>query len=330
MDGNGNDQNEQGLPERWKIVRCSDLRKKPDDERWIVEGCIARGQITQLNALFKAGKSTFLAHLFRALETGEKFCGMNCKPAKILVVTEECEDQWAERRDDLGLGDHIHFIRQPFLGKPTKKEWRDFLNYLLDKVKQEGYDLLVFDTISDLWPIVDENSNAEVQAALKPLRAFPDTTGITVVHHIRKADGPEGTGGRGGSAFQGFVDVILEIRRYNAQDKKDTRRTLTGYGRPKGVPAELVLRLDEGGYQLEGDRPAVQAKELSALLEDIIPRQPPGISRDELQEAIRERNGAGVRNQILTAALDQGLKDGRWESAGKRPVRYYRSARPET
>jgi hypothetical protein len=286
-------------------------------------GCIARGQITQLNALFKVGKSTLLAHLFRALQTGKPFCGQDCKPAKVLVVTEECEDDWAERRDDLGLADHIHFIRQPFLGKPTKDEWRAFLNYLLEGVKREGYDLLVLDTISDIWSVKDENNTCEVQEALKPLRAFPSSTGIVVVHHIRKTDGPEGTGGRGASSFQGFVDIILEIRRYNAQDKKDTRRTLTGYGRPKGVPQELVLRLDEDGYHLEGDKPTVQAKDLVSLLEEIIPG-PPGISRDELQESIKERNGVGVRYQILTAALTQGLQEGRWEKKGKRPVRYFR------
>jgi hypothetical protein len=200
-----------------------------------------------------------------------------------------------------------------------------FLDYLRANVQEGGYDLLVLDTISDLWSVKDENNTCEVQEALKPLRAFPNTTGIVVVHHIRKTDGPEGTGGRGASSFQGFVDIILEIRRYNAQDKKDTRRTLTGYGRPKGVPQELVLRLDEQGYHLEGDKPAVQAKDLVSQLEEILPEGGQGISRKELQDVIAEQRGTGVRHDVLTAALELGVKEGRWEQTGKKPIRYRRS-----
>jgi hypothetical protein len=327
--GNGNDSECEGVPERWKIVACSELEKRPDEERWVWEGCIARGLITQFNALFKVGKTTLLAHLLRCLEDGGMFCGRPCHAAKILYVTEEPDDNWVDRRDELGLNDHIHFIRNPFLTKPPKKDWLRFIAYIIGQVRHESYDLVVFDTISNLWPVKDENNSCEVQEALMPLRGLPGTTALLLVHHIRKSDGSEGTAGRGTSAFGGYVDIILEIRRYNASEKKDTRRTLTGYGRPKSVPQEDVLRLDETGYVLDGDKSTVQTKELVPLLERLIPQGEPGSSKTELLDAIKEERGSGVRHELLVAALKQGIDEGRWAQAGKKPKRYFRPAKEE-
>jgi hypothetical protein len=159
------------------------------------------------------------------------------------------------------------------------------------------------------------------------MRALFNTTALLLVHHLRKADGNEGTGGRGASAFGGYVDIILEIRRYNASEKKDTRRTLTGYGRPKCVPQEEVLRLGDSGYELDGEKSAVQTKELIPLLERLIPQGEPGSTAAELHEGIKEERGSGVRHQLLLDALKQGIEEKRWMQTGKRPKRYFRPAK---
>lgn len=325
--GNRNDSRGGGVPERWKVVRCSELQKRPDAERWIWEGCIARGQITQLNALFKVGKTTLLAHLIRALGADGMFCGRPCKRAKILYVTEEGDDNWVDRRDELGLEDHIHFIRNPFLTKPSKREWLAFVEYIRQQVHSHGYDVVVFDTISNLWHVRDENNSCEVQEALMPLRSLPDTTALVIVHHLRKSDGAEGTAGRGSSAFGGYVDIILEIRRFNASEKGDNRRTLSGYGRPKSVPQEIVLSLSENGYELDGDKSEVLSRDLIPLLERLIPSDPARITRNELRDGIRDERSSGVKEEVFLAALRQGIDEGRWKQEGQRPIKYYREGK---
>ncbi len=88
-------------------VVCSELLATgPED--WLWHGLLAVGGITLLTALWKLGKSTLLAYLLRAMERGDVLCGRVVQPARALIITEESAGRWARRRDDLGLGDHLH------------------------------------------------------------------------------------------------------------------------------------------------------------------------------------------------------------------------------
>jgi hypothetical protein len=70
------------------------------------------------------------------------------------------------------------------------------------------------------------------------------------------------------------------------------------YGRSADVPQELVIRLTQDGYVLDGDKAEVQTKDLLPLLEKLIPQGEPGESKDELQEAIKEERGVGIRREV--------------------------------
>src|SRR5262249_31316038 len=94
---------------------ASTLRAGDDARPWIWERCISPGAVTLLSAHAKAGKTTLIAHLLRALEGGTEFAGLSTMPSRVLYVTEESETRWATRRDKLALGDHIHFIIRPFM-----------------------------------------------------------------------------------------------------------------------------------------------------------------------------------------------------------------------
>jgi hypothetical protein len=254
---------------------------------------------------------------------------MACKASKILYVSEEGEDGWAHRRDELGLKDHIDFIINPFLTKPDKKQWLAFVAYLKAEQQRNKYDVIVLDTISNLWSVKDENSAGEVQEALMPLRDLIDDTCLAIIHHLRKSDGDEGTAGRGSGAFGAFVDIILECRRYRADDKRDCRRVLSSYGRPKEVPVELVIELREKeGYRAVGDKSEVVVGELLDRLDEVIPAGAPGLSTDELAEKLSE-GGRGTRREKLRAALDKGLEEKKWFAEGKKPVRYFKVSNDE-
>src|SRR5262249_5164819 len=144
--------------------------------RWLWHGYLARGSITLLTALWKSGKTTLLAHLLREMETGGSFCGLDLESAQVLMVTEESDSRWAERRDQLVLKDNIDFLIRPFRNKSSWDSWKGLLAYLAGLCQRQAYDLVVFDPLVYLWPVRDENDASQVEAALMPLHGLGEAT----------------------------------------------------------------------------------------------------------------------------------------------------------
>jgi hypothetical protein len=180
---------------------------------WLVPGYIALGAITLLPVLWKVGKTTWLSHLLRALQSGGEFCGRRVRQGKVLYVTEETQGKWVERRDELGLTDAIEFVVRPFLGKrPDRKRWAEFLVYLREIPAARPADLVVRDTLSNPSPVKDENDAAEVREALMPLHLITEGRALLPVHHLRKSTpgrtpttcaGLSATGRRGSGSRRG-------------------------------------------------------------------------------------------------------------------------------
>ena len=93
---------------------------------WLWHGYVALGFSTLLVGLYKAGKSTLLAHLLKAMGHG----GDLAEPVaagRALVISEEGGALWARRRDDLAIGgDHVDIICRPFKthGRSSCPRWR--------------------------------------------------------------------------------------------------------------------------------------------------------------------------------------------------------------
>jgi hypothetical protein len=310
---------------RLTVIPCSQLRLHEGDTHWLWEGYLARCEITLFSALWKAGKTTLLAHLLKAFAEGGAFCGQSVLPCRVLYVTEESEHRWAVRRDELGLGDHIDFIVRPFRRRPNFPDWFRFLQDVEARLKTDHHDLAVMDTVSKLWPVRDENDAAEVERALMPLHGLTAAgAAVKMVHHLRKGDGAEATGSRGSGVLPATADTILELRRFRPDDDQDRRRVLTGYGRWDATPAEVVVALqpDGKGYTAEGDRQHVAGKEITAAVSAILPVDPPGWTIQEIQD--NWKPGSPPQRAKLLAALAQGTADGDWkrEGTGKKNSAY--------
>jgi hypothetical protein len=153
--------------------------------------------------------------------------------------------------------------------------WNGILAHLAAVADADPADLIVFDTLANLWPVRDENSAAEVGAALAAVHRLTPGRAVLLVHHLRKSDGLEGTGSRGSGALAGFVDVIVELRRLRASaDPSQRKRALTGYGRYDAIPGEWVVELvaAAGGGAA---RPAFEHR----------PPKPDAAAREEREEA---------------------------------------------
>lgn len=236
--------------QKWAPVPVTEIAPTSGPTPWLWDGFLARGSVTLLSALPKCGKTTLVTHLLQKLPTGGSFCGRPLAAGSAVVVSEESAEVWHERAQRLGLTDAVRLVVRPFLGRPDEADWLEFVRSLLTGLEGHPADLVVLDTLADLWPVKDENSATEVQAAMKPLRALADGRAVLAIHHLRKSDGAEGTGSRGSGALAGFVDVIAELRRPKAsRGGGENRRVLSAVGRAPGIPSEWVIEQTETGYE---------------------------------------------------------------------------------
>jgi hypothetical protein len=306
-----------GGPERF-FKWMSELRFREANDKWLLDGFVSRGGVTLLSALWKAGKSTLLSHMIRAFDgRASEFIGRAITPGRVLYVSEEHEELWAERRDDLGIGDHVGMVHRPFKGRPSPAEWATFLGKVVESVAEFRFDVVIFDTISKLWPVRDENDAGQVEDALMPLWNVTNLgAALVLVHHNRKSDGKEFTGMRGSGGLPAFCETIIEFRR-NTDDASDCKRVLTSAGRYRETPAKLLIEKTPAGYVSHGnpDDPLVAAtfgdnawKEETLA---VIPVGGQGATLAELQKV------AKVREAVLKAWLDERTRDGELNQIGK-------------
>ena len=151
-------------------------------------------------------------------------------------------------------------------------------------VRREKFDVVILDTLASMSPIRNENDAAEMMAALMPLRALNVAgAAVLLIHHPRKGDAGEGQAARGSGALSGFVDVIMELRRFDASRREDARRKLTTYSRFDESPDERVIELTDDGYVDCGTRHDANRLERFSIYQKILPAQSPGLTPDEIR-----------------------------------------------
>jgi hypothetical protein len=296
---------------------------------WLWRGYLARRSVTLLTSLWKAGKSTLLAHLVRSMGAGGDLAGLPVAAGNVLVVSEESAALWAGRRDKLGIGDHALFHIRPFLGRPDSLTWLGFIRHLAAQVRARDLSLVCIDTLAALSPCDDENDAAKMLAALSPLQQLTEAgAAVLLSHHPRKGDGGEGQASRGSGALPGFVDIILEMRRVRPSEKGNRQRELTAYSRFDETPAELVIELagDGSGYRSLGSPADADRQSRLQTIREQLPAEPPGLTADELLARWPE-HAAKPGLRTMREDLAEGSKAGRWsvDGAGKRgdPFRFW-------
>jgi hypothetical protein len=321
-------------PPRWTPKPLSALTDRMEALEWLWYGFLAPGNITLFTGLWKAGKTTLLSYLLKALDgSSDKFAGFAVRPTRVLVVSEEHERHWAARRDDLAIADHVHIINRPFMRRADHKTWVDFIEFLCSCVTANHYDLVVIDSLHNMWPVADENSGSEVTRALMPITMLAELGGaVLLVGHPSKADNSEGRATRGSGASGGLVDIILEMRRYEASHRDDTRRVVTSYSRFDDTPAEAVFDWTKGqGYTLLGTKGETKSADRYEVVARLIPDGPPGLTGDELlaswpDEEIKPAKGTLMRE--IVRGFESGQLDRFGAGTKAKPYTYWKKRPP--
>ena len=126
------------------------------------------------------------------------------------------------------------------------------LKVLEDYIQQNQIGLVLVDTLSMFWSVLEENDNAKVIQQIKPLLNIARNTqaAVGLIHHTSKSGGEHGRSIRGASSLLAIVDqaMILEMR----QGGKQNQRILKTIGRYSESPAELVLELEGNQWKSLG------------------------------------------------------------------------------
>lgn len=218
-----------------QIKTLSDLRMEPPKpQRYILEGLLAERSITLLGSKPKTGKTTWLLHFLRALNSGvTTFVGQAIEMSgKVLIVSEEDEQLWMERFADQEDNHKLEFYACPFGGRPTLLQWQEQCHDLGIAMADRGCRLLVIDPIAQLIP-GDENSSQAMNDFLMPLRVLARwlDAGILLLHHPTKKDQGGVNSFRGSGALPCFVDILIEMEQIGTGLKRERMRRLKTTGR---------------------------------------------------------------------------------------------------
>lgn len=277
----------------------------PEDVDWLWRDYLAFGTVVELDAKMKAGKSTFLGHLARAVVTGRDFLDRETARTPVVWMTEEGDRTFRSILSRAGLTerDDVHVLSRRSVRAAS---WSEFALAALDKLEGVGGRFLIVDTLPKWagFKAEQENDSAVAMEVMLKLQQVSTATGACVLttRHDRKEGGDIGDSARGSSAFGGDVDVILRLTR--AGGKTPNRRKLEALGRFDETPEQLVIELAEDGYRVvtENDARDAALDAIRRLLD-----QEPRIAITEYVDELREE---GHTRTTVYDAVRWGVKCG--------------------
>jgi len=254
----------------WKetnFVGADQLLASPETHtEWLLPGYLPKGGICLVSSRPKLGKSTLAGYILKALLEGGNVIGREAvRVDKAAWFAEESASLLAHRLHALNLGTDRLLVA-------LRHQARRPLPELVAEAIELGVQVIVVDTLSAWAGVEDENSATEVEKALRPIVSLAQERGVAILllHHLNKSDGPEGTAHRGSGHLVAMADVAVELRRPEGHAPA-TRRVLKSLSRYQETPQELVIELQEGGYEALGTGEQVIMRQAEEALLDILP-----------------------------------------------------------
>jgi hypothetical protein len=209
---------------------------------WVVEGYLARGAITELDATIKRGKTTLLRDQVRCITTGQAWLGFPTKQTRVVWLTEERPTTFFPGLRRAGLADSTELIVLSYrdvVGRP----WPAIVDLAVAEAAAREAGVLIIDTLAQFAGLRgDEENNAGAALnALAPVqRAAGTGLAIELTRHERKSGGEPGESARGSSAYGGAADIIVAYQKPEGQHPP-TRRLLRALSRFPETPETLVV-----------------------------------------------------------------------------------------
>lgn len=302
-------------------------RQVPEEPEWVVEGYLARGTITELDAKIKTGKTHFATDLIRAILAGEEFLGQKTVRTPVLYLSEERQTTFraALKRSELENATDLYLVFR----QEVRASWPEVGRAVVARAKNIGIGLVVVDTLSDWSGLAadQENDAGAALEAMRPLQAMAAAHLAVLAHrHERKSGGEVGESARGSSAFGGAADILLSLKKDPAVGHEN-RRVLEAVGRLDGLPPKLVLEMTDGRYRSLGTSAQVETDKAKELVLQILPSsQDEGLTEKDILDQAKEQADDKITRSTLKRVLDDLLNEGvvaKAKSAGAASSRAY-------
>jgi hypothetical protein len=292
---------------------------------YLVDRLIERGTAMLLSADTGAGKSWFAQALAIALAKGEPFLGRATQQCSVVYIDEENPKRLPRSRmRALGMtNEHstrVHYFSRKGLrvGELLCDDW------LERKINETKSQLLVVDTLMAATSVTDINSNDEVVAFYRSMRALTAKTGVTILilHHERKQ--VQGVRSGGGQAAMGARQIAGQADGHlTLQLKPGGKENTHGADGRQDLRTVLLLKeeKDRDGQTVaaKGERLVIESVKRNSVLveatffsEGDAHEDAPGLEATLLADIcskLRE-NGGEMKRAALATALGRKRDDG--------------------
>ena len=240
--------------------------KNVPERRWLVEGLIPSGTVTLLSGDGGTGKSLLALQLAFAVASETKWLGKAVTAGRALFVSAEDEQDELHRRLEritraqgfklaglhqltlrslVGEDSLLATVNQGGILTPT-----DLFKELEDRIAVEMYQLVVLDTLADLFP-GDENNRSQARQFIGMLRglAIRYKTAMFVLAHPSQYGLTSGKGTSGSTGWNNSVRSRLYFSRiFQSSDQEPN-------------PDARTLRLMKANYSRAGNQTTVTWKD---------------------------------------------------------------------
>jgi KaiC/GvpD/RAD55 family RecA-like ATPase len=204
-------------------ARMCDLAHLLDQEvEYTIKPVCPRGTLTLLQGAPKSGKSVFALYAGISASMGNWTSGLFTinTPLKVMLVEYEDAPILVVKRASrylagMGLDRRILPTGLYLCDYPTLwVEVEKYKELLIREIADNGYDLVVIDTLSYVHHVEDENASADMKPVMAALKQIAKRTNcsIILIHHTGKGAGGKNIAekARGSSAIAAAADVILD------------------------------------------------------------------------------------------------------------------------
>ena len=235
-------------PAPTQVLRVLDTHKlvttTPPPLDWLADGVWCRGKLTLFGGREKRGKSLVQLALAVCMASGGgEVGGITVSGGRVLLIDAENGEREIHRRlRAMGLGaEHAANLT---VAEAHGFELRKHLDQVAALAERHGADLVLLDSYRSLWR-GDERDEAEVAAALDPLRQLAHDTevAISLVHHAQKG----GEEYRGSSAIGACIEWAVMLDREREDTDKTRRRLANPLARFAPERPDRWLQITSGG-----------------------------------------------------------------------------------
>lgn len=243
------------LDKLYPTFTLADLRDRTSGGKrrdYLIDGLLRRGEVMNVIAAPKVGKSWLTYHLALAVTCGKEFMGYKAKERlKVLIVDNELHAEeltWrvGQVADALKVDPEDRLQFSLLRGSSVDI---DGLDSKLDEAGGSGYDIIVIDAFYRILPKgMSENDNASMTQIYNRLDSLAkkNSASIINIHHSSKGNqGDKGVTdvGAGAGAISRAADVHMVIRQH-VEDKHVVIEAVTRSGKsPDPVTAEFKFPL---------------------------------------------------------------------------------------